>query len=158
MAGTNTQYCTGAGMVSGDMKVKLALTAGLLILFGGAFYLLKKKGVAGVVGDVVSGTVISGSELIGIPRTNETECEAAIREGRTWDASFACPAGRFIGNVTGDIWDTITSAPGNAVKEVGSWVGIPDTNETECERAIREGRTWDASFACPAGTFLKSLF
>lgn len=30
------------------------------------------------------------------PRTNETECDRALREGRTWDASFACPAARFI--------------------------------------------------------------
>ncbi|TXC66019.1 hypothetical protein FSC37_09170 [Piscinibacter aquaticus] len=37
---------------------------------------------------------------------------------------------------------------------IGQAIGIPATNETECERARREGRTWDASFACPAGTFL----
>lgn len=41
---------------------------------------------------------------------------------------------------------------------VGDVIGIPRTDETECEKAIREGRTWDASFACPAGTFIKSLF
>lgn len=44
---------------------------------------------------------------------------------------------------------------------VGDAVGIPRTNETECERALREGGwkgNWDASFACPAGTFLKSVF
>lgn len=40
---------------------------------------------------------------------------------------------------------------------VGKGVGIPETNMDACTRAIHEGRTWDASFACPAGTFLKSL-
>ncbi len=41
---------------------------------------------------------------------------------------------------------------------VGDGLGVPRTNETECQRAIREGRTWDASFACPAGTFLSYLW
>lgn len=41
---------------------------------------------------------------------------------------------------------------------VGDWFNLPHTNETECEKAIREGRTWDASFACPAGTWLNSLW
>jgi hypothetical protein len=45
-----------------------------------------------------------------------------------------------------------------AAESIGDVFGIPRTDETECEAAIREGRTWDASFACPAGTFLKSLF
>lgn len=41
---------------------------------------------------------------------------------------------------------------------IGDALGVPRTNETECQRAIREGRTWDASFACPAGTFVRSLW
>jgi len=41
---------------------------------------------------------------------------------------------------------------------IGDAIGIPRTNETECEKALSEGRTWDASFACPAGTFIKSWF
>lgn len=41
---------------------------------------------------------------------------------------------------------------------IGDKVGVPRTNEDECAKAIREGRTWDASFACPAGTWIKSLF
>lgn len=53
-------------------------------------------GVVGAVDDVASGVVIGVGEVIGIPRTNETECEKAIREGRMWDASFACPAGTFL--------------------------------------------------------------
>jgi hypothetical protein len=53
-------------------------------------------GVVGVVDDVASGVVIGIGEAVGIPRTNETECEKALREGRRWDASFACPAGKFL--------------------------------------------------------------
>lgn len=53
-------------------------------------------GVVGVVDDVASGVVIGIGEAVGIPRTNETECEKALREGRKWDASFMCPAGKFL--------------------------------------------------------------
>lgn len=41
-----------------------------------------------------------------------------------------------------------------AVKGTAAVVGIPDTNKTECEKALAEGRYWDASFLCPAGTFI----
>jgi len=34
---------------------------------------------------------------------------------------------------------------------------IPDTDLDECRAAIRDGRLIDASFACPAGTFLREL-
>jgi hypothetical protein len=78
---------------------KVALAG--VVLGAVALYLLKKKvgvadvaaGAVGVLGDAAAGVVIGVGDVIGIPRTNETECERAIREGRTWDASFACPAG-----------------------------------------------------------------
>jgi malic enzyme len=76
------------------------------------FILLKKKGAAADVGTAVAeavgefawgvtdgavSTVTYGiGDAIGLPRTDETECEKAKREGRTWDASFACPAGNFL--------------------------------------------------------------
>lgn len=41
---------------------------------------------------------------------------------------------------------------------VGEAVGIPETNQDQCTADLAAGRTWDASFSCPAGTFLKSLF
>ncbi len=34
---------------------------------------------------------------------------------------------------------------------------IPDTDLDECHQALAEGRYIDASFACPAGTFLREL-
>lgn len=54
--------------------------------------------------------------------------------------------------------DTVVGAGTGVVLGAGDAVGIPRTNMTECERAKAEGRTWDASFACPAGTFLKYFF
>lgn len=44
-----------------------------------------------------------------------------------------------------------------AVTGLGKAVGVPETDATACDRALAEGRTWDASFACPAGRFLGSL-
>lgn len=53
-------------------------------------------GAVGVLGEAASGAVLGVGDVLGIPRTNETECEKALREGRTWDASFACPAGTWL--------------------------------------------------------------
>jgi len=75
----------------------------LLMVAAGAvlgLILLKKNfavadvaaGTVGVIGDVVGGVAVGIGDVIGIPRTDETACEKAMREGRTWDASFACPA------------------------------------------------------------------
>jgi hypothetical protein len=47
-------------------------------------------------GGVVSGVALGIGDAIGVPRTNMTECERALAEGRTLDASFACPAGDFL--------------------------------------------------------------
>jgi hypothetical protein len=64
-------------------------------------------------------------------------------------------AGQALGGGAVDLADGVISG---AVIGVGEAVGIPPTNMTECERAKAEGRTWDASFACPAGDFLKYVF
>lgn len=41
---------------------------------------------------------------------------------------------------------------------IGDAVGVPRTDETACAQALREGRTWDASFACPASDFIAGVF
>jgi hypothetical protein len=46
-------------------------------------------------------------------------------------------------------------AVSEVVNTVGEAVGIPRTNPSKCEKAKAEGRTWDASFDCPALDFLK---
>lgn len=67
--------------------------------------------------------------------------------------------GQAVGQTVGEAAvSTIVGAGTGVVLGAGEAVGIPRTNMTECERAIAEGRTWDASFACPAGTWIKSLF
>ncbi len=64
-------------------------------------------------------------------------------------------AGTAVGSAAVDFTDGVLSG---AVLGVGEVVGVPVTNLTECERAKIEGRTWDASFACPAGDFLRYVF
>jgi len=95
----------------------IAILGAGVALLGVAYYVWRKGGVqgaaeaaAGAVVDAAAGAtagVVYGvSDRIGIPRTNQTECERAIAEGRTWDASFACPAGTFLGSV----WDRATGS------------------------------------------------
>ncbi len=92
-------------------KVALAVA----VVAGAAFFLTRRgssdaplgyqlgEAAAGAVVDVAEGVIAGGAiaigDKIGIPRTDETECQKAIREGRTWDASFACPAGTFISSL-----------------------------------------------------------
>lgn len=66
----------------------------------------------------------------------------------------AADAGAALGGAAVDLAGGVVAG---TAEGIGDAVGIPRTDMTECEKAIAEGRTWDASFACPAGTFLKSL-
>lgn len=58
----------------------------------------------------------------------------------------------------GAVVDLVDGVISGAAKGVGDIVGVSRTNKTACELALAEGRTWDASFACSAGTFIKSFF
>lgn len=61
-------------------------------------------------------------------------------------------------NVGGAVVDVAEGVTSGVVYGIGDKLGVPRTEQTECEKALAEGRTWDASFACPAGTFIKSFF
>lgn len=63
----------------------------------------------------------------------------------------ATNAGALLGKAAGD-------ATAGVIIGIGDSLGIPRTDESACAAAIREGRTYDASFACPAGTWLKYIF
>jgi hypothetical protein len=41
---------------------------------------------------------------------------------------------------------------------IGTAVGVPETNRDQCASDLAAGRTWDASFSCPAKQFLTSFF
>lgn len=101
------------------MLVNRYTLAGVAVALAAVLILVKKNGIAGagvVVGEAaaeaVGGAIVGGAQGIGdwfgIPRTDETECDKAIREGRYWDASFACPAGKFIGAAADGVSGTIS--------------------------------------------------
>lgn len=50
----------------------------------------------------------------------------------------------------------VEGAAVGTVKGIGSMVGIPDTNQAACRADLAAGRWWDASFSCPAGTFINT--
>lgn len=88
-----------------NLKQDVILIGAGLGLLAIAFIAIKGiKGTAAAVGSaavdvvdgVVTGTVEGIGGAVGIPKTNQTECQKAKAEGRTWDASFACPAGEFV--------------------------------------------------------------
>ena len=54
------------------------------------------RGVVGTVVDAGAGAVVGAGQAVGIPATDPDECLEALYAGRTWDASFACPATTFI--------------------------------------------------------------
>jgi hypothetical protein len=83
---------------------RIQIAVGVALVIG--FLLIRKNladavasgtgAIVGAAGDAAAGVAIGIGDVIGVPRTNESECEAAMREGRTWDASFACPASTFV--------------------------------------------------------------
>lgn len=52
----------------------------------------------------------------------------------------------------------VIDAGAGVVIGAGDAIGIPQTNQDACSEAMYAGRTLDASFACPAGTFLHYLW
>lgn len=86
------------------------------------------QAAAGAVSDVAGGVVQGVGQVVGIPRTDEAECAKALREGRLWDASFACPAGDFLAGAWRSLSDgsptSRAPAPAPAPREggaTGSW-------------------------------------
>lgn len=89
--------------VSVPGALTVAKYAGIAV---GAYLLYKlvlSKGVLGAssavtrgVLDAGAGVVVGAGEAIGIPQTDQDKCAEAIYAGRTWDASFACPAATFL--------------------------------------------------------------
>lgn len=51
----------------------------------------------------------------------------------------------------------VGDAAAGAVVGAGQLVGIPATNQTQCHKDLAAGSWWDASFSCPAGTFIGAV-
>lgn len=97
------------------------LTPGAIVALGAAavaaLYLLRGQasnvaaGAVGAVVDAGAGAVLGVGDAFGVPRTSATQCQQDIAAGRTWDASFSCPAGTFIsqglGGAVADAWGSL---------------------------------------------------
>jgi hypothetical protein len=52
----------------------------------------------------------------------------------------------------------VGDAAGGAIQEAGTWIGIPKTSQTACEKAIASGDVWRQIWDCPASTALGNWF
>ena len=82
------------------------------------------QGIAETAGNIVvgvgSGAVIGIGKSVGIPETDATLCQAAIDAGEFWRASAYCPAGTFLQNSWGLIFDPDTGEQVGSTQATGS--------------------------------------
>lgn len=68
---------------------------------------------------------------------------------------------KLAGTIAQQSSSAIVSAAGGAITgtitAIGQQVGVPETNMTKCQMDLMAGKTWDASFDCPAADFLRYL-
>lgn len=60
--------------------------------------------------------------------------------------------------IVGGAIDTATGAVEGVTYAVGDAVGVPRTEADKCAQDLAAGRYWDASFSCPAGTFIGGVW
>jgi len=58
----------------------------------------------------------------------------------------------------GGVAEGINRGFGGFIESVGSVVGVPVTNQTQCQQDLAAGNHWAASFSCPAGDFLGGVW
>lgn len=54
--------------------------------------------------------------------------------------------------------DAVDGVLSGTVIGLGTLVGIPATNKTQCQKDIANGDMWEASFSCPAKDFLSAAW
>lgn len=75
----------------------------------------------------------------------------AVMKMRSSSGSMVYDLGYSVGGAAFNAFDGVLSG---AVYGVGDAIGVPRTNMTQCEQDRAAGRTWDASFSCPAKDFI----
>jgi hypothetical protein len=82
------------------------------------------QGIAETAGNIIigagTGTVIGIGKAVGIPETDAAQCQAAIDAGEFWRASAYCPAGTFIQNSWGLIFDPVSGEQIGSTRATGS--------------------------------------
>lgn len=93
------------------MVMKTTIIAGAVVIGGALLFVLVKRRageplantvgreIVGAAAGVATGAVNGLGSLVGIPQTNISQCAADRAAGRTWAASFSCPASEFVGHV-----------------------------------------------------------
>lgn len=138
--------------LSTDTKLIAALALG----GAGLLWLISRnaagfgKAAAGAAGDAAAGAVVGIGSWFGIPETNTDQCQRDMAAGNWSAASTSCPAGTWIKSGAGAAADTAATA----VVKAGQVFGLPATSQSQCQRDLAAGNWWDASFSCPAGTFV----
>lgn len=61
-------------------------------------------------------------------------------------------------SVGGAAFDVVDGVVEGSVVSIGQTVGIPPTDANRCASAMAQGKTWQASFDCPAKDFISYLF
>jgi hypothetical protein len=79
----------------------LALLAGLALFWFSRNARAVGSALGSAAGNVAAGTVEGIGTVVGIPATDQTQCEKDLAAGNMWDASFSCPAGDFLSAVWG---------------------------------------------------------
>ena len=69
----------------------------------------------------VTGTITTIGQQVGIPQTNMTQCQLDTMAGRTWDASFSCPAADFLRYVTNGTIPGVAGLNGLGASPVPNW-------------------------------------
>ncbi|WP_295375633.1 hypothetical protein [uncultured Pseudacidovorax sp.] len=82
----------------------------------------------GYAGNVAAGTVEGIGLAVGIPRTNQTQCQQDLAAGRYWAASFSCPAGDYLGGLGSAVWPSTTASQATQadVRRIDNALGRPD--------------------------------
>lgn len=98
--------------------------------------------------------VVKPSYLVGAGAVALAVTWLVVRKAKSGNG-FAYTVGSEVASAAFDMADGVLSG---TVEAIGEKVGVPKTNMSECERAKADGRTWDASFACPASDFIKYVW
>lgn len=81
----------------------------------------------GYVGNVAAGAVEGIGMVVGVPRTNTSQCQRDLSAGSYWDASFSCPATDFLSGAAAGVWGstTVQQATQADVRRVDNAIGRP---------------------------------
>ena len=113
------------------LKIKLTRNEKIAALGIGAILIAPKlagwaaqqsgSAIVNAAGGAATGVITSIGEKVGVPQTNMTQCQLDTMAGRTWDASFSCPAADFLRYVTNGTIPGVAGLNGLGASPVPNW-------------------------------------